>query len=163
MADLKVALGELKEESESGTLAGPASVRASWRPWVWVAVTVVFLSISVGTWLFLGAAKKPQAALEVVPLTSYAGFENSPSFSPDGNQVVFSWNGEKQDNFDIYVKLIGSPTPLQLTTHPSELQHTTLATSRLRFLFLAAKIWRHAGRWESATAIIIRNRESSND
>ena len=26
------------------------------------------------------------------------------------------------------------------------LQHTTLATSRLRFLFVAAKIWRHAGR-----------------
>jgi hypothetical protein len=26
------------------------------------------------------------------------------------------------------------------------LKHTTLATSRLRFLFLAAKIWRHAGR-----------------
>ena len=26
------------------------------------------------------------------------------------------------------------------------LQHTALATSRLRFLFVAAKIWRHAGR-----------------
>src|ERR1039458_9911869 len=26
------------------------------------------------------------------------------------------------------------------------LQHTTLATARLRFLFVAAKIWRHAGR-----------------
>ena len=26
------------------------------------------------------------------------------------------------------------------------LQHTTLATSRLRFPFVAAKIWRHAGR-----------------
>ena len=26
------------------------------------------------------------------------------------------------------------------------LRHTTLATARLRFLFLAAKIWRHAGR-----------------
>jgi hypothetical protein len=25
-------------------------------------------------------------------------------------------------------------------------QHTTLATAHLRFLFLAAKIWRHAGR-----------------
>lgn len=25
------------------------------------------------------------------------------------------------------------------------LQHTTLATSRLRFLFVAAKVWRHAG------------------
>lgn len=28
----------------------------------------------------------------------------------------------------------------------SQLRHTTLATSRLRFLFVAAKIWRHAGR-----------------
>jgi hypothetical protein len=27
-----------------------------------------------------------------------------------------------------------------------QIQHTTLATARLRFLFLAAKIWRHAGR-----------------
>jgi hypothetical protein len=26
------------------------------------------------------------------------------------------------------------------------LGHTTLATTRLKFLFLAAKIWRHAGR-----------------
>jgi hypothetical protein len=28
----------------------------------------------------------------------------------------------------------------------AELRHTTLATSRLRFLFVAAKLWRHAGR-----------------
>jgi hypothetical protein len=28
----------------------------------------------------------------------------------------------------------------------TELRHTTLATSRLRFLFVAARIWRHAGR-----------------
>jgi hypothetical protein len=27
-----------------------------------------------------------------------------------------------------------------------QMRHTTLATARLRFLFLAAKIWRHAGR-----------------
>src|SRR5437879_10151251 len=31
-------------------------------------------------------------------------------------------------------------------TTGATLQHTTLATARLRFLFLAAKIWRHAGR-----------------
>ena len=34
--------------------------------------------------------------------------------------MAFSWNGEKQDNFDIYVKLIGSPTPVRLTTDPAE-------------------------------------------
>lgn len=31
-------------------------------------------------------------------------------------------------------------------TDAAALRHTTLATSRLRFLFVAAKIWRHAGR-----------------
>jgi hypothetical protein len=31
-------------------------------------------------------------------------------------------------------------------TDATQLQHTTLATARLRFLFVAAKIWRHAGR-----------------
>jgi Tol biopolymer transport system component len=42
-----------------------------------------------------------------------------PSFSPDGNQVAYSWNGEKQDNWDVYVKLIGTPgPPLRLTTDP---------------------------------------------
>ena len=34
--------------------------------------------------------------------------------------MAFSWNGEKQDNFDIYLKLIGSPTPVRLTTDPAE-------------------------------------------
>ena len=32
------------------------------------------------------------------------------------------------------------------TAQVADLPHTTLATARLRFLFLAAKIWRHAGR-----------------
>ena len=37
-------------------------------------------------------------------------------FSPDGNQVAFSWNGEKQDNFDIYIKDVGSGAQRRLTT-----------------------------------------------
>jgi Tol biopolymer transport system component len=55
-----------------------------------------------------------------VPLTSYPGSEASPSFSPDGNQIAFSWNGEKRDNYDIYVKLIGPGEPLRLTTNPAD-------------------------------------------
>ena len=65
---------------------------------------------------YRSTTKVPEASLVAVPLTSYPGEERQPSFSPDGNQVAFSWNGEKQDNFDIYVKLIGSGTQLRLTT-----------------------------------------------
>jgi Tol biopolymer transport system component len=78
------------------------------------------VAVAVAAWLFRGTAREPAAAPEVVPLTSYAGIEQSPSFSPDGNQVAFSWSGEKQDNFDIYVKLIGYPTPQRLTTDPAD-------------------------------------------
>lgn len=55
-----------------------------------------------------------------VPLTTYPGVERNPALSPDGNQVAFSWNGEKQDNFDIYIKLIGGSAPLRLTTNPAD-------------------------------------------
>ena len=32
------------------------------------------------------------------------GEELCPTFSPDGTHVAFAWNGERQDNIDIYVK-----------------------------------------------------------
>jgi Tol biopolymer transport system component len=32
--------------------------------------------------------------------------------------VAFSWNGAQEDNFDIYVKLIGHGEPLRLTNNP---------------------------------------------
>ena len=58
--------------------------------------------------------------LEAVPLTSYTGREEHPTFSPDGARVAFSWNGESQDNFDIYVKEIDSDNRQRLTTDPVE-------------------------------------------
>ena len=36
--------------------------------------------------------------LEAVPFTSYTGREAEPTFSPDGAQVAFTWDGENQDN-----------------------------------------------------------------
>ncbi len=47
------------------------------------------------------------------------GKEEGAWLSPDGEQVAFTWNGEKEDNFDIYVKMIGSSDMLRLTTDPA--------------------------------------------
>ena len=62
--------------------------------------------------------RAPQASLQGVPLTSFRGDECYTAFSPDGSQVAFSWNGEKQDNYDIYVMLIGSDRLLRLHDRP---------------------------------------------
>ena len=54
-----------------------------------------------------------------VPLTSYRGSELYPALSPDGSQVAFSWEGPREDNADIYVKLVGPGEPHRLTTDPA--------------------------------------------
>ena len=42
-----------------------------------------------------------------------------PTFSPDGGQIAFAWEGEKGDNTDIYLKLIGSSEIRRLTSDPA--------------------------------------------
>jgi Tol biopolymer transport system component/serine/threonine protein kinase len=118
MPDLKVALEELKEESDSGTLsAAPVTVRLGNRRLVWVGLLAVLTLGAGALWFVRSTAKAPEAVWHAVPLTTYPGSQEQPTFSPDGNQVAFAWDGEKQDNQDIYVKLIGTGgPPLRLTT-----------------------------------------------
>ena len=58
--------------------------------------------------------------LKVVPLTALPGNVASPSFSPDGSQLAFAWDGENNGaGYDLYVKVVGSDKPLRLTNHPA--------------------------------------------
>ncbi|MGD0738459.1 MAG: winged helix-turn-helix domain-containing protein [Terracidiphilus sp.] len=86
---------------------------------VWAALALAVLTATgLAAWRFWPRPSVP-AVSTPVPLTTYRGNEEAPSFSPDGSQVAFEWDGEKQDNFDIYVKAIGpDAVPLRLTTNP---------------------------------------------
>jgi Tol biopolymer transport system component/serine/threonine protein kinase len=119
MADVLNELREVAEESESG-----AALRAVHRPrrrWAWAAAGLGALAVGAGAWvLWQTQASGPAGeAPTATPLTTYSGMEFAPAFSPDGNQVAFAWNGEKQDNYEIYVKLIGPGLPLRLTNNPN--------------------------------------------
>jgi serine/threonine protein kinase len=121
MDDLKVALDELKEESDSGELPHTVPIaKGGRRTLAWAAGgTALLILAALSVRLYLSKPSAPAVQPRVSPLTANAGDEREPSFSPDGNSVAFSWNGEKQDNYDIYVKLIGPGTPLRLTAHPA--------------------------------------------
>ena len=58
--------------------------------------------------------------LSTVPITTLTGVVGSPTFSPDGSQVAFAWDGETEGKgYDLYVKVIDAEKPLRLTHHPS--------------------------------------------
>jgi len=97
-----------------------ANLRSS-RRWRMAAIAIVsLLAVASGAlWLILRLENR-DTLVPAVPLTSYPGVELSPSFSPDGAQVAFSWDGDQLNNFDIYVKTIGSGPPLRLTNDPAE-------------------------------------------
>jgi Tol biopolymer transport system component len=72
----------------------------------------------------------------VVPLTTFAGFKDFGSLSPDGNSIAFSWNGgwgrsggrperntyptHASEALSIYTKRIGPDDPVRLTFAPED-------------------------------------------
>jgi Tol biopolymer transport system component/DNA-binding winged helix-turn-helix (wHTH) protein len=101
-----------------GGSAAAAHVSGRRRMAWWAgAAALLLLLIGGAAWLrFVDhSSEAATATLRMTPMTGY-GWEGAPSFSPDGNQVTFGWNGPRQDNEDIYVKLIGTASLLRLTT-----------------------------------------------
>ncbi|HKE26147.1 MAG TPA: winged helix-turn-helix domain-containing protein [Bryobacteraceae bacterium] len=93
----------------------PAVAPRQRSAWAWpVVFTVIIASIGAAVgWRLTRAREEPP---RVETLSAFTGQQDYASFSPDGNQVVFSWNGEQEDNWDLYVKMIGSAHVLRLTT-----------------------------------------------
>jgi eukaryotic-like serine/threonine-protein kinase len=126
MADLRVALEELKQESESDSLELAGSIRTiAGRRWWLVALAIAGIGTIAGiaSWLAKAPSQAheslPEVSMVAKPLVTYTGDLGDPSFSPEGDRVAFTWSGENQDNADIYVRLIGPGEPQRLTTNPA--------------------------------------------
>ena len=83
------------------------------------AISTLLVAALLAAWLRSGRDERTGGMGHAVPLTTYPGSQDWPSFSPDGNEVAFSWDGDGQDNFDIYVKPIGSGHLRRLTHDPA--------------------------------------------
>jgi Tol biopolymer transport system component/DNA-binding winged helix-turn-helix (wHTH) protein len=98
-----------------------AKPRRRFHPLLWVlpvsGLLVVGYFASVRWFASRGSDVVPPTT--TAPFTTLPGRESEPTFSPDGNQIAFVWNGERGDNADIYVKQIGNETPVRLTTNPA--------------------------------------------
>jgi Tol biopolymer transport system component/DNA-binding winged helix-turn-helix (wHTH) protein len=117
-------------ESEHGTSEFPATGQTR------VRISGRIRWMKIGAWSLVGVAcaiammfsyrriwrPMDSPALTPVPFTDYPGFENCPTFSPDGSQIAFGWTGDpaaRLEGADLYVKAINNEKLLRLTQHPS--------------------------------------------
>ncbi len=119
MADVRVDLAEIKEASDSGLARPPVASPVRRRPWILAALGLLGVTLALVVWRVWWQPMKGEEPPEVAALTTLSGISRYPALSNDGEEVAFSWDGDNGDNFDIYLKLIGSPDVRRLTSDPA--------------------------------------------
>lgn len=115
---------DITRAGDNGSATGVIDVQHQLPPahgrrwkWLWILPAVLILvlgAIVVGWWLN-ARRSPPPTSFKAVPFTTSAGFESDPAISPDGNQIAYVWQKEGESPRHIYVQLVDSSTPLQLT------------------------------------------------
>jgi eukaryotic-like serine/threonine-protein kinase len=125
IADIKLALEELKEESESGRLSGQVAAASAVRPPArsprrFVAITAGVVALVVAAaglaWWLLKRPSSAPARSEWVQITNLPDSAVQPALSPDGRMLTFIRGPSSfTTSGQVYVKMLPSGEPVQLT------------------------------------------------
>jgi serine/threonine protein kinase len=140
-ADLRADLRAFKNNvtlGRSASMSLTSQIPALPKRWTLLGVgaALFFLLSTIAIWWLV---RKPTEStlppVEVVPLVSLPGKQDTPAFSPDGNQVAFAFAiGDfairGQQGPGIYTTLIGGEKPLRLTDNQGDCCPTWSPDSR---------------------------------
>ena len=135
MSDVKVALEELRDESESGKLMRPAATAPAGRRWLWPAMGVV-IALGAVAWAYLqqrGATQSQGPDLVRVSPDdghSYVG----PGISPDGKFVAYA--SDRSGKMELWLQQVGGGDPIQLTHSSAPVQSAQFFQDGMRILYL---------------------------
>ncbi|MBZ5581416.1 MAG: protein kinase [Acidobacteriia bacterium] len=134
MSDLKVALEELKEESDSGALEAAPPARRAPRPWLLGAVALAALAAAgLGWWFTRGPRAVPR--VELARLTFDSGLTTAAAISADGKLVAYASDRGGEGNLDIWVQQIGGRQPIRLTRHEADDSNPSFSPDGSRIAF----------------------------
>lgn len=149
----KVSLSERLQPDDSPEGAVPVEARedrplnVTWRaasekrinPLLLWGLVLLPLTVLGATLALYWSGKTAFSSTEVLSLSSlvtFPGEESDLSFSPDGRYIVFTSEGETQDNQDIYVKAVDTGEIWRVTTHPERDTQAAWSPDGTRLAFL---------------------------
>jgi Tol biopolymer transport system component len=91
-------------------------------------LAIVLCLLAASAVVFIHRAR-PDGSPKVEPLTSLIGREVAPILTPDGERLLFAWNGDADSggHFDLYSKHVGSERLVRLTHDSAAALHAALA------------------------------------
>jgi serine/threonine protein kinase len=120
MSDLKVALQELKEDSESGRLIVTPPLRKGKGRLAWVAAGAIGVAALALVVKFVVLRPKGPVEYEIIPLTLDSGFSGFPALAPRGDLMAYASDRGESGDYDIWVQQTSGGRPLRLTDHPAD-------------------------------------------
>jgi len=121
MADVRLALEELRDESASGKLALPAEATGEGaRRWLWpaVAIACVLIAAAAFTWIYLNLRATQSKGSQLMRLSPEDGHSYSqPAISPNGEFVAYV--SDRSGDDQLWLQQVGGGDPIQLT-HAAE-------------------------------------------
>jgi eukaryotic-like serine/threonine-protein kinase len=125
MSDLKVALQDLKEESEPDRVATPGSGmrrRKLRRPLVAAGSAALLLFIAAAGFILWRYIFKPGSRLEpeLTRITFDTGLTGSCAISADGQFIAYASDRSRRGDLDIYIQHINGTQARALTQHEAE-------------------------------------------
>ncbi|MBN2266353.1 MAG: protein kinase [Candidatus Aminicenantes bacterium] len=121
MSDLKVALQDLKEDSESGKLQATASATRRKRSVVLpIAATALLVAAAALVYKFVVLTPAGSVEYEITPLTFDIGFSGLPTLAPGGDLMAYASDKGERGDLDIWVQQASGGQPLRLTDHPAD-------------------------------------------
>ncbi len=142
MSDLKVALQDLEEESDSGKLSGsaeaPAPARRALPIIIAAGAMLVVLVVAAALYWYSRRSAAP-GELQISRLTFDTGIATGAVISADGKLIAYASDRSGRGDLDIYVQQIGGRQPMRLTQNEAHDSEPSFSPDSARIVFHSAR------------------------